>query len=210
MPCPYKIDMISIEGNIGAGKSTLCRQLRAGGFFTFEEPVVDWTVQGEDGTSHSVLTAFYRNPVKYACTFQQLVLRTRVEQAKEWKSKRGFVERCVHSDRLFGAMQYRLGNMDPVEYGSYLYQFRQAVQDMPTPIVGHIYLKTSVDTCLARIAKRKREGEQGINRSYLSLLEEEHESWLVGLSSVLVLDGEKQMHLQDLRSVIASFESSLK
>lgn len=197
--------MISIEGNIGAGKSTLCQQLRAGGFFTFEEPVVDWIVQGED-----VLTAFYQNPVKYACMFQTLVLRTRVEQAKEWKSQRGFVERCVHSDRLFGAMQYRLGNMDPVEYGSYLYQFRQAVQDMPTPIVGHIYLKTSVDTCLARIAKRQRKGEQGITRSYLSLLEEEHDSWLNGLSNVLVLDGEKQMNLSDLRSAVASFESSLK
>jgi deoxyadenosine/deoxycytidine kinase len=63
------------------------------------------------------------------------------------------------------------------------------VRDTPT-VNGHIYIKTSVETCLERISRRAREGEIGISKSYLQGLEEEHEEWLQGQENVLVIDGE--------------------
>lgn len=200
--------MISVEGSIGAGKSTFCAMLKDDDFAVCEEPVTDWILQSKDGTRLNALTAFYHNKTKYASMFQTLVLRTRVEQARVWKG--GIVERCIHSDRIFGTMQYRLGHMDEMEYAAYLYQFRQAVRDMPTPVCGYIYIKTSVDTCLDRIAKRNRAGESGITKEYLSLLEEEHESWMSTESNVLVIDGERKFEQRDIDAVVKMFGKNLK
>ena len=179
--------LISVEGNIGAGKTTFCKLLAQQGYKVSLEPIANWNVTDEVGEVHNVLHAFYQAPQKYACMFQTLVLRSRVEQCRP--IHHGFLERCVHSDKLFGSLQRRLGNMTAVEYATYLFQFRQAVRDTPT-VQGHIYIKTSVETCLERISKRAREGESGISKSYLQGLEEEHEQWFQGQENVLVIDGE--------------------
>lgn len=202
--------MISVEGLIGAGKSTFCKVLRKCGYNVCEEPVADWNVSGSTGTQHNVLNAFYQQPSKYACMFQTLVLRTRIEQAKALQGEKGFVERCIHSDHLFGTVQHRLGNMDDLEYATYLYQFQQAVRDNPTPIRGFIYIKTPVDTCLSRIAKRRRKGEKQITKAYLSLLEEAHESWLSkNLNNVLVIDGEKAFDPSTIKGMVEPFKRML-
>ena len=148
---------------------------------------MDWNVKGEDGQEYNVLRYFYENPSMYACMFQTLILRSRVEQSK--RLTHGLIERCVHSDKMFGAMQRDLGNMNDVQYATYLYQFRQAVRDTPT-IHGHIYLKTDVGTCWERIQKRNRDGEAEITRDYLNDLHAQHEKWLGnGGAHILVLDG---------------------
>ena len=182
--------LVSIEGNIGAGKSALCQLLKENEMHVSPEPVVDWNVKGEDGTEYNVLKYFYENPSMYACMFQTLILRTRVEQSR--KLTHGFIERCVHSDKMFGAMQFERGNMNDVQYATYLYQFRQAIRDTPT-IHGHIYLRTDVDTCEDRIHSRKRDGENEITKEYLRDLHAQHEKWLFpggkARPNVLVLDG---------------------
>ena len=142
--CKKTMVLVSIEGNIGAGKSALCRLLKDNEMHVSPEPVMDWNVKGEGGAEYNVLKYFYENPSMYACMFQTLILRTRVEQSR--KLTHGFIERCVHSDKMFGAMQFERGNMNDVQYATYLYQFRQAIRDTPT-IHGHIYLRTDVDTC---------------------------------------------------------------
>jgi len=184
--------LISVEGAIGAGKSEFCRLLAENDdieFIVRTEPVADWNVVGDDGTSYNALTEFYRDQKKYACMFQTLVLRTRVEQAKN--ITHGFVERCIHSDKVFGAIQKLLGNMNAIEYATYLYQFNQAIRDTPE-IHGHIYIRTSVKTCLERIVRRNREGEDDITEDYLRMLEGEHEKWLYKPDDpkILIIDGE--------------------
>ena len=191
--------LISIEGLIGAGKSEFCRILAENDDIKFvvrTEPVVDWNVSDEDGTSFNVLKEFYKNPKKYACMFQTLVLRTRVEQAQN--IKHGFVERCILSDRMFGAVQKLLGNMNAIEYATYYYQFKQAVRDTPD-IHGHIYIRTSVKTCLERIDKRKREGEEGIQEDYLNMLQTQHEKWLNKPEDpkILIIDGENDFRSEE-------------
>ena len=175
--------MISIEGNIGAGKSFLCDLLKENGITVSKEPVMDWKF-GEI----NVLDEFYKNPPKYACMFQTLVLRSRVEQVRGIGS--GVIERSVASDFVFGSLQYTLGNMDDVEYASYLYQYEQAIKDTPT-IHGYIYIKTPVDVCISRITKRHRLEESDIPPWYLEKLGEAHDEWLNKLDNVLVLDGSK-------------------
>jgi len=186
--------MISIEGNIGAGKSFLCDLLKENGITVSKEPVMDWKF-GEI----NVLDEFYKNPPKYACIFQTLVLRSRVEQVRGIGS--GVIERSVASDFLFGSLQYTLGNMDDVEYASYLYQYEQAIKDTPT-IHGYIYIKTPVDVCIPRIIKRHRLEESDIPPWYLEKLGEAHDEWLNKLDNVLVLDGSKDWTDPDTQDAI--------
>jgi len=174
--------MISVEGNIGAGKSFLCRLLKTHGMSVALEPVQDWTI-----ASTNILDAFYNDPKKYACMFQTLVLRSRVEQVRN-AAPLTLLERSVHSDNLFGTMQHQLGNMDDVESAAYQYQFQQAIRDTP-PVVKYIYVDTPVTLCMQRMATRDRKEERNVPQWYLTQLKEAHDTWLGNKSNVLVLDG---------------------
>jgi deoxyadenosine/deoxycytidine kinase len=184
--------LISIDGNIGAGKSLLTDILAKNDMKVSKEPTGDWEVKDEDGVEYNVLEAFYQDPKRYATLFQTLVLRTRVEQSKN--ITHGFVERCVSSDLMFGKIQRDEGNMSPIEYATYYYQYKQAVRDTPT-INGYIYVRTSAQTCKKRILKRNRKGEDQIDPEYLDKLHEQHEIWLNKPSdaTILILDGEKDL-----------------
>lgn len=186
--------MISIEGNIGAGKSFLCDLLKENGITVSKEPVMDWKFG-----QINVLDEFYKNPKKYAAMFQTLVLRSRVEQVRDFNEC--VIERSVASDFLFGSLQYTIGNMDDVEYASYLYQYEQAIKDTPT-IHGYIYIKTPTDVCMQRISKRHRVEESDIPSWYLEKLSEAHNKWLNKLDNVLVLDGGKDWTDTETQDVI--------
>ena len=194
---------ISIEGLIGAGKTTLCEILKENAHVVAVEPVREWKVKHRS-EEYDVLEHFYQDPKKYACMFQTLALRSRVEQGRN--ITHGFVERCVHSDKVFGGIQHELGNMNDIEYATYLYQYEQAVCDT-IPVDAHIYIDASVKTCMQRIEKRKRTGEDKIESQYLDLLKKHHDLWLnngTEQSNVLVLDGEKDLHVESNREEILS------
>lgn len=198
-----KMVKISIEGLIGAGKTTLCEILKENNHVVAVEPVREWKVKN-GSEEFDVLEYFYKEPKKYACMFQTLALRSRVEQGRN--ITHGFVERCVHSDKVFGGIQHELKNMNDVEYATYLYQYEQAVADT-IPVDGHIYIDASVETCMKRIEKRKRTGEDNIESQYLNLLKKHHDLWLNNgkeQSNVLVLDGEKDLHVESVRDEIIS------
>jgi deoxyadenosine/deoxycytidine kinase len=175
-----KTIMISVEGNIGAGKSFLCRMLQGAGMSVSPEPVSDWILG-----SNNVLESFYTNPKKYASMFQTLVLRSRVEQMRGTPT---IVERCVHSDKLFATMHRALGNMDDVEYAAYMYQYQQAVRDTPS-VAKYIYVRTPAHLCLERIKERSRSEEQAVQSWYIYALQVAHDNWMEKQTNVLTLNG---------------------
>jgi deoxyadenosine/deoxycytidine kinase len=66
--------LISIEGNIGAGKSTLIETLKTkfSNVVFVDEPVDEWsTVTDKDGTT--VLEKYYADQKRYAFAFQMMV-----------------------------------------------------------------------------------------------------------------------------------------
>jgi deoxyadenosine/deoxycytidine kinase len=54
-----------------------------------------------------------------------------------------------------------------------------------------IYLKTSVDTCMKRMAERNRDAESGVPREYQAKLIAEHERVFCNGNTVLLPDGSR-------------------
>ena len=75
--------VISLDGNIGAGKSTLlaaCSKLS--GVTCVQEPVGEWLkLKNEHG--ESLLELFYKDKRRWAYTFQNAAILTRLKVIKE-------------------------------------------------------------------------------------------------------------------------------
>ncbi len=181
---------VSVEGLVGAGKSTALAFLEQSGLSVVQEPLSEWVVNGQEGREFNVLEEFYRDPAKRAYLFQSFCLRTRCKIMKQLQPNTLYlIERGVDADGIFGAIQHENGCIDDVEYAVYLYNLARARDDTPR-VSGRIYIKTSVETCMERIASRKRKGEENIDEHYLTQLEEKHEEWMEKEDNVLVIDGE--------------------
>jgi len=198
--------MILLEGNIGAGKTTVGRAIAASGLYGFiEEPTRAW----REKFASNMLENLYRDPARWAFTFQ---ICTFITRAKSWPEiaaltnhRRVILERSIFCDRfVFVENFYRIGLMTPAEYQLYcgLWEFMTSrYLDQPDMI---IYLRTPSEVCLERIKARGREEERGISLEYLLQLERLHDEWLLHSSDpcVLVLNGERRWSTDEVLAVI--------
>lgn len=163
---------ISIEGIIGAGKSSLCKTLHRLGRHVAPEPLETWTVGGKD-----LLRTYYSRPEKYAYLFQTHVLRS-LDTLVETKSRECTLpyficERSTASNALFATLQHDIGWLDDLEYASY----KQLYHASKTRYAAHIFLHADVDVAMERVGARQREGEETVTREYQHKLYKLHESW---------------------------------
>ena len=195
--------ILSIDGNIGSGKSTLFNSLReyfsdehnCGGkkIIFIDEPVGDWELV-RDENDKTVLECFYENPEKHAFSFQMLAYISRL--SKLLKIIKGgeydiiITERCVYSDRnVFAKMLYDGKKMSLIEWKIYELWFDNFLEELPD--IYFIYLKTTPELCSSRIKMRNRIGEN-ISLDYLIGCNAYHEKWMKNISEqVITLDGDK-------------------
>jgi len=184
---------IAIEGNIAAGKSTFLDLVNKHTTFkTQQEAVNDWTgieLEAEcDKTSpNNLLHNFYTNPSRWALTFQQYVVFSRVKamaEDKELKFGSYLTERSVWGDRLvFVRNLYKQGEMSALEYSLYCHQHSFCVKECPDISPDAIlYLRTSPDICYERLRSRAREEESDVKLEYLQQIHNRYEEWLINKS----------------------------
>ena len=188
--------MVLLEGNIGAGKTTLGKIIAASGEFGFiEEPTAAW----RENFDSNMLDHLYNDIARWAFTFQ---ICTFITRAKTWpqvlahtQHPKVVLERSIFCDRfVFVENFYRAGLMSLTERQLYhgLWDFLVSNYcDQPDLI---LYLRTPAEVCLQRIRDRGRVEESGIELEYLLQLEKLHDEWLLngGDSRVVVLDGERR------------------
>jgi deoxyadenosine/deoxycytidine kinase len=195
--------IISIEGNIGSGKSTFIKKLREKygenkDFYFVDEPVDEWTtVSTEDGKN--LIENFYGDMKRYAYIFQNFAYITRLQKlykaVNEHKDKIIITERSVESDRyLFAKMLYESGHLNKMEWQVYLSWFGF----LNLKVNEIIYIKTDVDNCMFRIKTRNRSGEDNITNEYITQLNNKHEEWLFDRNDVTVLDGNKNIYKEGI------------
>lgn len=180
---PYFI----IEGNIGAGKSTLVSliQQKLDAHVVFE-PHDQWQ---QVGGGENILDRFYKDTSRWAYTFQSYAFVTRVrtqqEHAKKYPFMPHIVERSVYSDRYcFAKNCFELGYMNALEWKLYQEWFSWLVDNYTKVPNGFIYLKTNPDMCYQRLTKRARSEESGVSLDYLKSLHNKHESWLINKNGI--------------------------
>jgi deoxyadenosine/deoxycytidine kinase len=197
--------ILSIDGNIGSGKSTLFNSLK--NYFSEEincngkkivfidEPVNDWQ-KIKDKTGKNILECFYENPEKYSFSFQMLAYISRLSRLQKVVKTGEYdviiTERCVFSDmNVFAKMLYDSGNINEIEWQVYRQWFYNFLDDIP--VVYFIYINTDPETCLDRINNRKRPGEN-ISLQYLKDCDSYHKLWLENPEKhVVELDGSKDI-----------------
>ena len=188
------VKILSIEGNIGSGKSTLVRILKEKypNIVFLQEPVDEW-MSITDKNGENILEKFYKDQKKYAFPFQLMAYISRIAQLQRTNADLIICERCVLTDRhVFAQMLYDKGMMEKIHWEIYNKWF----DHFNIRIDGHIYIKTFPFTCQKRIIERKREGER-IELTYLENCNAYHDKWLQDKKNVLELDGELSFHEEE-------------
>jgi len=185
--------IISIDGNIGSGKSTLYNKLQTHykdnkDICFVPEPVDDWRdIVDKNGTP--ILTNLYQDTKKFAFRFQMMAYISRLNllrKAIKQNYKIIITERCVQTDRnVFAKMLYDDGNIEHDEYQIYNKWFYEFLDEIN--IAGIIYVKANPEICDQRVKIRAREGET-IPLEYLQKCHKYHEEWLCNEKNKMVID----------------------
>lgn len=205
--------IISVEGNIGSGKSTFVRKasdyFKSHEIYFLQEPVNIWeTIKNEIG--ENIIECFYRDQEKYAFSFQMMAYISRLSLLRNAVAKGYkyiFTERCVNTDKnVFAKMLYDAGKIEQINFEIYNKWFNEFISEFDN--FHYIYIKTDPIIALERVNKRARNGET-IPLEYLQECNKYHNNWLdnVNAESIIVLDGnverDEENNYNDWLSVIA-------
>lgn len=197
-----KIMIVGLEGNIGAGKSTLVRFLKTQRFnrpvVFVEEPVDEWdTVRDADGMT--ALQHFYEDKNKYSFAFQMMAYISRLASIKKLVDvvKPGTIivtERSLQTDKnVFEKMLHKEGHINTIEHQIYHKWFDEFSEI--AKLTHIVYLSTTPATSFARIQNRNRAGESGIPLDYLKKCDDYHKEWIMNFETpTLILDGDKDIN----------------
>ena len=189
-----EVRIVSLEGNIGCGKTTMWNYLKHQYASTAEvsflrEPVDLWQTSIRNAEGASLFQLYLNDPKKYGFPFQLMVRLTRInllqKQMKETPNAKVIVcERSLQADEsVFAKMLHDQGFMDDVSYQVYSMLCKSWTEIPPLSMI--IYLRATPEVCLQRIARRGRPGEaEGISLEYLKDCHSYHEDWILSMNHV--------------------------
>lgn len=157
---PYQF--IAVEGNIGAGKTTLCRMMaQEFGFRLILEQFAD----------NPFLPFFYENPDRYAFPVELFFMTERHKQLQQELAQQDLFHQSIISDYFFlKTLLFARNNLQSEEYRLFQRLFHILNAAFPKPDLL-VYLHRSVENLKQNIEKRGREYEQEIESSYLQKIQ---------------------------------------
>jgi deoxyguanosine kinase len=154
---------ITIEGNIGAGKTTLSHLLSR----HFNARLIL-----EEFADNPFLEKFYANPRQYAFPLELFFMAERYKQLKELIHTKDLFQNITISDYLFTkCLLFAKVNLPEEEFRLYQKLFDIIYQQLSQPDIL-IYLHVPVTRLQQNIRKRNRSYEQSIPDEYLLNLQE--------------------------------------
>ena len=161
---------VAISGNIGVGKTTLCKMLAKH---------YKWNPLFEAVDNNPYLDDFYEDMQRWSFNLQVFFLNSRFRQVQEIKkSKINIIQdRTIYEDAyIFAPNLQAMGLMTLRDYENYLELFR-LMESFVSPPDILIYLRSDIPALVEKIQSRGREYEEGIRIDYLKRLNERYEAF---------------------------------
>jgi deoxyadenosine/deoxycytidine kinase len=180
--------IISIEGNIGSGKTTIIENLEKHlqhdkTILFLREPLDVWESVKDSMTGENILQKFYADPDKYAFPFQVMAYASRLSMVRkaitqgEGRYSKIIVERSLAADKhIFAKMLYDDGKIDDVCYQIYQKFYHEFSDEIG--LNGVVYIDADAEVCKKRVEKRSRQGEDSISLEYLQKCKHYHDEWM--------------------------------
>ncbi len=160
---------IAIEGNIGAGKTTLATRLSE------ELNALLILEQFED---NSFLPKFYEEPERYAFPLELSFLADRYQQLKNKLSQTDIFHHLTIADYfVFKSVIFAKNTLNADEYTLFNRVFGIIDSNLPKPDLL-VYLYVDIPRLQANIRKRGREYEQNIQNEYLEKIQHGYLAYL--------------------------------
>jgi deoxyguanosine kinase len=164
-----KYNFVTIEGNIGAGKTTLAHLL---------SKHYNARLILEEFAENPFLPKFYESPGQYAFPLELFFMAERYKQLKDLLQTKDMFQQITVSDYLFTkCLLFARVNLPDEEFRLY-----QKLFDIINPQIVQpdmlIYLHTPVNRLQENIKKRNRQYEQSIPGDYLFSLQETYTQYI--------------------------------
>ena len=164
-----KHQFITIEGNIGAGKTTLSNILAQ---------KLNAKLILEEFADNPFLPKFYEKPDQYAFPLALFFMAERYKQLKDFLHTQDLFQEVTISDYLFTkCLLFAKVNLPDEEFRLYQKLFDIIHQQISFPDIL-IYLHAPVQELQENIKKRNRSYEQDIKDDYLFNLQETYTSYI--------------------------------
>ena len=158
-----KFNYIAIEGNIGAGKTSLATLLAT----DFNAKLIL-----ERFKDNPFLPKFYENQQRYAFPLEMSFLADRYQQLLEDIAQFDLFKDCVIADYdAYKSLIFAKITLQEEEFNLYKKLFHLMHKELPKPDV-YVYLYQNTERLLANIKKRGRDYEQSIEAEYLQKINE--------------------------------------
>ena len=153
-----KYNYIAIEGNIGAGKTSLATKISR-----------DYNAKLilERFADNAFLPKFYKEPERYAFTLEMSFLADRYQQISDDLAQFDLFKEFIVSDYdVFKSLIFSKITLPEDEFRLYRKLFYQVYKDIAKPDL-YVYLYQNTERLQANIKKRGRNYEQEIENDYL-------------------------------------------
>ncbi len=158
-------NFIIIEGNIGAGKTTLSTKIA-------EKNNAKLIL--EQFAENPFLPKFYKDPEKYSFPLEMSFLADRYNQLKKELAEQDLFKSFTIADYYFmKSLIFSKQTLQADEYKLYRQFFHIIYNTLPKPDL-YVYLHSSVDKLLINIKKRGRNYEKNITADYLTKIQESY------------------------------------
>jgi len=169
IPLSEKYNYIAIEGNIGAGKTSLAKLLSD----QFNAKVVL-----ERFADNPFLPKFYEDKERYAFPLEMSFLADRYQQLSDDLAQFDLFKNFIVSDYyIFKSLIFAQVTLSKDEYFLYRKMFDLMYKEITKPDL-YVYLYQNTDRLLENIKKRGRDYEQNIEKDYLKKIQEGYSNFI--------------------------------
>jgi deoxyguanosine kinase len=195
---------IAIEGNIGAGKTTLCKML---------ERDFPCRLVLEEFADNPFLAYFYENPERYAFPVELFFLTERHKQLQDRLLQTDLFQETVVADYYFvKTLLFAKNNLNDEEYRLFQRLFHILNASFPKPGLL-VYLHRPVERLIENIQRRGRSYEQDITAAYLQSIQESYQHFFRSSDDLPILiidleDADFWKNTDNYREIVAMIQQN--